>query len=212
MCAGEQWQFTDDLSDRRGTRESNHSLACQSAYQVCIRYGRLHRQQRQKHLGETEGQDSKRFSVHQERHYQNIKNKNNNMAIEERVEDGGKSKSKPINTEFVLPLHYEQLDLMHPTAISHKNVHFMHAFFYTLIPLLFCTTCHMWASTLLWGVGGCWGWRDGLRGVTGKATTVFRLWSGAHTQLVITLGKSLRWVGEKKESGEEKHGEGFSFF
>lgn len=54
------------------------------------------------------------------------------------------------------------------------------------MPLLFCTTCHMWASTLLWGAGGCWGWRDGLRGATANAPTVLRLWSGAHTQFAIT--------------------------
>lgn len=67
---------------------------------------------------------------------------------------------------------------------------------FTFIPLLFCTTCHMWASTLLWGAGGCWGWRDGLRGVTAKAPTVLRLWSGAHTQFIIT------W--DETGGGEEK--------
>ena len=54
----------------------------------------------------------------------------------------------------------------------------------TLMPLLFCTSCHMWASTLLWG-GCCW-CRDGLMGATANPPPVFRLWSGAHTQLVIT--------------------------
>lgn len=62
----------------------------------------------------------------------------------------------------------------------------------TFIPLLFCTTCHMWASTRLWGAGGCWGWSDGLRGATAKAPSVFRLWSGAHTQFMITWGGGRR--------------------
>lgn len=59
----------------------------------------------------------------------------------------------------------------------------------TFIPLLFWTTCHICASTLLWGAGGCWGCREGLRGVTAKAPIVFRLWSGAHTQFIITWGR-----------------------
>lgn len=54
MAAGEERQFADDLSDGRAARESNQSLAGQSADQVCISDGHLHRQQRQKHLEEAD--------------------------------------------------------------------------------------------------------------------------------------------------------------
>lgn len=69
----------------------------------------------------------------------------------------------------------------------------------TFIPLLFCTTCHMWVSTRLWGAGGCWGWSDGLRGAAAKAPTVFRLWSGAHTQFMIT------WDGDGRRMTNVHH-------
>lgn len=52
----------------------------------------------------------------------------------------------------------------------------------TLMPLLFWTSCHMWARTR-----GAAGWcRNGLRGAAAKAPPGLRLWSGAHTQLMMT--------------------------
>lgn len=66
----------------------------------------------------------------------------------------------------------------------------------TFIPLLFCTTCHMWTSTLLCGAGACLRWSAGLRGPAAYAPAVFRLWSGAHTQFVMTWDDTKeRWDG-----------------
>lgn len=54
MAAGEERQFADDLSDSGAARESDQSFAGQSTDQVRVCDGRLHRQQRQKHLRETD--------------------------------------------------------------------------------------------------------------------------------------------------------------
>lgn len=45
VAAGEERQFADDLSDGGAARESHQRLAGQSADQVGIRDGHLHRQQ-----------------------------------------------------------------------------------------------------------------------------------------------------------------------
>ena len=66
-----------------------------------------------------------------------------------------------------------QQDSLEPHPLEHKSAR-------TLMPLLFWTTCHMRVRTRLEGPGSCWGQNP---------PAVVRLWSGAHTQFVITWRK-----------------------